>query len=346
MKSRLTVIPPSNAGKEMKRPGRTVTIVLLTALFAPSAFAEGGIRIAEQFGIGYLPLQVMRHERLLEEAGRRQGVDIAPSWTRLGSGSSVNDAILAGEIDIGAGGVGPLLLIWDRTKGEENVHGIAALDSMPLYLTTRNPAVKSLEDFSPADRIALPSVGTSVQARTLQMAAAKTLGSYVALDGITVALPHPEATAAMLSGSAEINAHFGSPPFQYTELDDPNISRVLSSYDVLGGPTTFNLVWTTEKFRSDNPKTYRAFVEALGEAVAFINADKEGAAEIYAEYNEGGDAVAEVLDILNDPEIVFTLEPENTLAYAGFMHDVGALENRPADWKDYFFPEARTGDGS
>lgn len=330
----------------MKRSVRTVTIVLIAALFAPSALAEGGIRIAEQFGIGYLPLQVMRHERLLEDAGRRLGIDIAPSWTQLGSGSSVNDAILADEIDIGAGGVGPLLLVWDRTKGGENVRAIAAMDSMPLYLTTRNPAVKSLEDFSDADRIALPSVGTSLQARTLQMAAAKTLDSYDALDAITVALPHPEATAAMLSGSAEINSHFGSPPFQYSELNDPEISRVLSSYDVLGGPATFTLVWTTESFRSENPKTYQAFLKALREAVSFINRDKEAAAEIYAEYNEGGDAVADILKILDDPEIVFTLAPENTMAYAEFMHGVGALENRPADWKGYFFPEAHAGDGS
>jgi NitT/TauT family transport system substrate-binding protein len=330
----------------MKLSARTGTVALLVGLFATPAFPEGAIRIAEQFGIGYLPLQVMRHEKLIEAAGKRQGIDIVPTWTQLGSGSSVNDAILAGDIDIGAGGVGPLLLIWDRTKGSQNVRGIAALDSMPLYLTTRNPAVKSLEDFTSADRIALPSVGTSVQARTLQIAAAKALGSYDALDGLTVSLPHPEATAAMLSGAGEINAHFGSPPFQYTELDDPDISRILSSYDVLGGSSTFNLVWTTEDFRSNNPKTYKAFVGALREAVDRINADKQAAAAIYAEYSEGGADPGQVLGILNDPEIVFTLEPENTMAYASFMAEVGALENQPESWKDYFFPEARAGNGS
>lgn len=325
---------------------RTVTTAILIGLLATPALAEGAIRIAEQFGIGYLPLQVMRHERLIEEAGKRHGIDIVPTWTRLGSGSSVNDAILAGDIDIGAGGVGPLLLIWDRTRGGLNVRGVAAMNSMPLYLTTRNPAVKSLDDFTGLDSIALPAVGTSIQARTLQIAAAKALGRYDALDGITVSIAHPEATAAMLSGSGEINAHFGSPPFQYTELNDSSISRVLSSYEVLGGPTTFNLVWTTENFRSSNPRTYQAFVEALGEAVRLIKADKGAAARIYAASNDGEDDADQVLDILDDPEIVFTLEPENTMAYASFMHEVGALKSRPEDWKDYFFPEAQAGNGS
>jgi NitT/TauT family transport system substrate-binding protein len=325
---------------------RTVTTAILIGLLATPALAEGEIRIAEQFGIGYLPLQVMRHERLIEEAGKRHGIDIVPTWTRLGSGSSVNDAILAGDIDIGAGGVGPLLLIWDRTRGGLNVRGVAAMNSMPLYLTTRNPAVKSLDDFTDRDRIALPAAVTSIQARTLQIAAAKALGRYDALDGITVSIAHPEATAAMLSGSGEINAHFGSPPFQYTELNDSSISRVLSSYEVLGGPTTFNLVWTTENFRSSNPRTYQAFVEALGEAVRLIKADKEAAAKIYAASNDGEDDADQVLDILDDPEIVFTLEPENTMAYASFMHEVGALKSRPEDWKDYFFPEAQAGNGS
>jgi len=50
---------------------------------------------------------------------------------------------------------------------------------------------------------------------------------------------------------------------------------------VLGGPATFNVLYTTQKFHDDNPKTYRAFYRALSEAAKIINADKKAAAAAY-----------------------------------------------------------------
>ncbi len=325
---------------------RMLTLAVAFGLIAGVARAEGEIRIAEQFGISYLPLQMMRHQNLIEEAGKRQGLDIKVTWSQLASGGPMNDAMLSGSLDIASGGVGPLLLIWDRTKGNLNVKAISAINSMPLYLTTRNPAIKSLKDFTAKDKIALPAVKVSVQARTLQMAAEKLLGKFDALDEFTVSMAHPDATAALMSGATEVNSHFGSPPFQYTQLANPTITRVLISYDVLGGPTTFNLVWGREDFRTKNPKTYKAFRDALAEAVKRINADKPAAAKTYIEANRSKDDPAFILKMLNDPEIVFTLEPQNTMAYAEFMHKVGALKNKAASWKDYMFEEAAAGKGS
>jgi NitT/TauT family transport system substrate-binding protein len=76
-----------------------------------------------------------------------------------------------------------------------------------------------------------------------------------------------------------------------------------------------------------------------------INVDKAHAAALYVETSKSGDDPADILAMLEDPEIVFTTVPENTMAYASFMHRVGALKNRPQSWKDYFFPEAHPGDG-
>src|SRR5262245_27646199 len=78
------------------------------------ASAEGKIRIAQQFGISYLPLHVIRDQALIEKHGKAQGVDIAVEWTRLSGGASINDALLSGSVDIGASGIGPVLTIWDR----------------------------------------------------------------------------------------------------------------------------------------------------------------------------------------------------------------------------------------
>ena len=127
------------------------------------AHAEGRLRIAEQFGVVYLLLNVARDQQLIEKHGKQQGVDVKVEWTQLSGGAAVNDALLSGAIDIAGAGVGPLLTLWDRTHGRQNVKGVASLGNFPYYLVSNNPKVKSIADFSDKDRIALPAVTVSVQ---------------------------------------------------------------------------------------------------------------------------------------------------------------------------------------
>ena len=90
--------------------------LLAGSLVAPAvAQAEGEIRIAEQFGIVYLLLNVVRDQNLIEKYGKQEGIDIKVDWTQLSGGAAVNDALLSGSIDIAGAGTGPLLTIWDRT---------------------------------------------------------------------------------------------------------------------------------------------------------------------------------------------------------------------------------------
>src|SRR5690606_6471807 len=144
--------------------------------------------------------------------------------------------------------------------------------------------------------------------------------------------------AAMLSGGS-ITAHLTSPPFQQQELQDPNIRRILSSYDVLGGKSTFNNIWTTSRFRQENPKTYQAFLNALAEAMELINADKDAAADVFIKQTNSKLDRDFVAKIVKDPENEFTMTPKNTMKYAEFMYKVGALKQKASSWKDYYFPE-------
>jgi len=57
------------------------------------------------------------------------------------------------------------------------------------------------------------------------------------------------------------------------ELADPRVHKVLDSYDVLGGPHTFNTVWANSKFATANPKIMKAFLDALEESMTRIKAD-------------------------------------------------------------------------
>ena len=323
--------------------------MLTTALAAAPAHAEGQIRVAEQFGIVYLMLNVAKDQQFIEKEGRKEGLDIKVDWLKLSGGAAVNDALLTGSVDIAGAGVGPLLTVWDRTHGHQNVKGVTSLGNLPYYLVSNNAAIKSITDFTAKDRIAVPAVDVSVQSRILQYAAAKQWGDkdFKRLDKLTQALPHPDAAAALIAGGTEIDAHFGNPPFQEQELaGNPKAHIVLSSYDVLGGPSSATVLYATQKFRDSNPKTYHAFVLAMADAAQFITANPQAAADIYIRVNQSKLDRNLLVKIITDPKVQFKVAPQNTFGLAQFMYRVGAIKNQPTSWKDYFFDDPVTAGGS
>lgn len=322
--------------------------VLLTAAMASRAEVSE-LRIAQQYGISYLPLMILEDQKLVEKYAKEAGVpDLKVSWSKFAGGNVMNDALLSGSLHFASGGVGPLVTLWAKTRGNYDIRAAAAMNSMPLYLTTRNPDVKTLKDFTAKDKIALPAVKVSIQAVTLQMAAEQAFGEgqHTRLDPLTVSMSHPDGQTAMLSGASEVTAHFTSPPFQYQQLRNPDIRKVISSYEVLGGPATFNLVWTTAKFREENPKVYESFLKAFEEAIAMINKDKKWAAENYLRISKDKDSLENILEMLNDPDIVYTTTPNNVMKYVDFMHKVGSIKVKPESWKEMFFPNAHNLQGS
>jgi NitT/TauT family transport system substrate-binding protein len=314
------------------------------AVTCGAARAEvGEITIAKEYGIGYLPYMIMENKALVEKHAKALGVDnLKVTWQTFGGSGLMQGAMIAGRLDFASSGVPWFLTMWDKLNGQIKSPG--ALDSMPLYLMTRNPAIKTLKDFTEKDKIALPAIKTSVQAMTLQLASAATFGQADAgkLDPLTVSLSHPDGMSALLSGISEINSHFTSPPFQDLEIKDPRVHRVISSYDFTGGATTFIISWTTTKFYQENPKVYQAFTAALEEAQAFIRNNKKEAADIYVAMS--GDkrmTAVDLLAMLNNPEYIFTNVPQNVMKYAAFMYSTGAMKRQPASWKDLFFPNVQ-----
>jgi NitT/TauT family transport system substrate-binding protein len=320
------------------------------ALSASAAAEVDEIRLVRQFGIHYLPLVVMEDQKLVEKHAKANGIpNLKVTWAQLSGGASVNDALLSGAVEFSAGGVGPLIVLWDKSKGGKgDIKAVAAVSDVPMTLLTRNPAVKSIEDFSAQDKIALPAVKTSMQAVTLQMAAAKKWGEseFERLDKLTVSMRHPDATAAMLSGQSEVNSHFTAAPYDFQQMKDPNIKRVFDSYDVYGGPATLILLYATQKFVQENPKATKAVVDAMREADELIKSDRQRAAKIYLGVTKEKTSVAEMVAMLENPKIAFNLAPSATYPVAEFLHRIGRIKNKPASWKDLFFPTAHGLPGS
>jgi NitT/TauT family transport system substrate-binding protein len=325
-------------------------LALVAALWFPGdALAQTKtVRIAKQLGISYLPLTIIEEKKLLEEHGKRLGLDLKTEWVQFTSGAPMNEAIISGNLDFASGGVGPLLTIWGRTRGNIAVKGVAAMNSMPLYLNTINPDVKTIKDFTAKDRIALPAVRVSIQAITLAMAAEKEFGpgQHGKLDPLTASLGHADGLAAMMSGKSEITAHFTSAPFMYQELEDKRVRKVLDSYEVLGGPHTFNVVWATTKFYNENRKVVEAFLAAFEDAMKQIAADPAAAAALWVKAEHARLTPAYIEKIIRLPENEWTMVPKKITAYAEFMNRIGMLQVKPASWRDVFFEDTHKLPGS
>jgi NitT/TauT family transport system substrate-binding protein len=319
----------------------TVSVLLPFLLSAAPALAETSeVHCAQQYGLSYLALMLMEDQKLIEKHAKQQGLpDVKATWAKLGGPGAMNDALLSGGLDFGTGGVPSLITLWAKTKGSPlEVRGVGALNDMPVELITSNPKVKSLRDFTEKDKIAVTTVKISTQALLLEMAVAKEFGEkeYEKLDSLTVSMSHPDAAAALLSGSGSITAHFSAPPFTYQEKAK-GLRPVIDNYEILGGPATFNVVWSTKRFRDQNPKAYAAFVAAFQEATDQINKNKGAAAETYKRMSGTTESIEELVKELNDPKVSFTLEPHRLMVTAAFMHKIGRVKTKPSSWKDLFF---------
>jgi NitT/TauT family transport system substrate-binding protein len=316
-----------------------------------SAQAEAStVRISHGYGILYLPLMVMRDQQLIEKQAQKLGLGaVKTTWLTLDGGNVINDAMLAGNLDIAGTGAPGFITLWSKAQGipRSEVTSLGALSTSSLWLNTNNPAIKSLKDFTPKDKIAVPGIKTSLSAVVLQMAAAKTMGAenYARLDPMTISLSHPDAVGALLSGKTEVTAHFTSPPFSYQEVKDPKIHRILNSSELLGN-ITLDVVFAPKHFAESNPKLTQAFMAAQEEANAYIAANRKGAAEIFLRVSKVKMDQAEVEQMLADPDTQFSTTPKGMMEYVSFMSKARTIKTSPATWTDLFVPAFKSRKGS
>src|SRR5947209_4644079 len=328
----------------MKHPLRTVLCGAMLLASSVAAHAEANqVRFARQLGLGYLQFYVMQDKQMVERQAERAGLKVTAVYSGMGTPTAISDALLSGNVDVVGIGLPSFLTLWDKTRGNMNVRAMMAMNRQPAFLTTRNPNIKSIRDFTDNDRIALPAPKVSVQAIMLEMIAEKTFGpgKFDVLDKLTVGMSHPDGTAAMLSGKLEVTSHFTSAPFQYQQLDaDPAIRKIVSSYDATDGPNTFSVVAAVSRWREANPKLYQIVYDSILEANDFIAASPREAAEIFIRIENAKLPVAFIERLIADPEFSYAPEPENVMKIYRFMHKVRALRVLPARWQELFFPEA------
>jgi len=296
----------------------------------------------------FAPMLLMEHHKLVEKHAKDAGVpDLKAAWLTLMSGGANNDALLSGSLHIVTSGVTNMLLLWAKTNGD--VKAIIGVSGLPYKLVTRNPNIKTIKDYGPSDRIAVPTVRQSIQAITLGIALQKVYGDDKANEKLLpnqVQMGHPDALVALLNPAHEVTSHFASSPFQEIALKNPGIHVVLESKDALGGDGHVALAYGTTKFYQENPKTLKAFLAAYNEAVGMIKSNPKAAAETYLSQVKERATVEEVAALFVQPGAIYQAAPVRTMVYAEYMAKAGFIKPMPKSWKDYFFPLLHDRNGS
>lgn len=314
-------------------------VALATALVATSALggekavAPEKITIAYQPGLGYAPLILMKQQRTIE----KQFPGTQVEWKVLASGTPITQGVLSGDIQIGAVGVGPMLVGWARGV---NWKIIAPLNEGDLWLMAKDPNITTIGDLR-GKRIATPT-NTSIQAVVLRKMAEVKLGNSKAFDSGLLAMDHPDGMQALLSG--QIDAHFTSPPFQFQEK--VRGAHVLArSYNYFGAHS-FLVTVMTQSFYDRYPQFARAFYTNVVKMEDLIKRSPDTVAKILQQDAGGIPTNRQFKQWLVNPALNWTTRPRGLMRTAYFMHRTSQIAKMPGSWRELVFPPVYPTNGS
>ena len=305
-------------------------LFLLIGLFLFSACGKqekATLTIAEQFGIAYAPVQVMKDEGILEAALP----DVQINWVQLGGPTAIREGMLVGEIDIGFVGIGPMLLGIDTGMEWKT---FTALSANEVSFITNRDDIHALADIGPDDRIAVISPGCT-QHVLLCMAADQQFGVPDKFDRQLVSLSHPDAMSAMLAGG-EIVLHITTPPYADLELEN-GMHKILTGQDVMGGEFTFICGVADTKLYDDHREVYDAVQQSLTTAMNRINTNLESAAQTLAPVY-GVDAEM-LYNMMSYNGTIYQKTLTGIEKFAAAMVDMGLISKVPTA-EEYAFPDA------
>ncbi|HSP73172.1 MAG TPA: ABC transporter substrate-binding protein [Gaiellaceae bacterium] len=306
---------------------------LVAATTSGGATGPDHVTIAYQPGMGYAPLIIMRAQHTLENQYPNTKFD----WKVLASGAAVTNGVISGDIQLGAGGIGPFLLGWAKNL---NWKLIAPLNWGDLWLMAKDPNIKTIADLK-GKRVAMPSP-TSIQGFVLRKMAQAKLGDAHALDAGMVSMDHPDGMQALLTG--QVDAHLTSLPYQMQEKI-AGAHVVGRSYQYFGA-SSFLGVSAQQSFYDQNTAFCKQFYADVANAIKLIKANPIKVAHILQDDAGGQPSWRQFKQWMGSPSITYTTRPLGLVRFAHFMNTIGAINKMPASWKDLVFPPVYPTKGS
>jgi NitT/TauT family transport system substrate-binding protein len=317
---------------------RFIALILLL-IPVSHALAEEPVRIGMGFGLAFLPIYICEDLKLVEKYGKNAKLELRPSYQRFLSAGPLQEALANGAIDMAPFGVAPLLAAWEKSKDTpQQIVVISGLTTLPPVLLTNRAEVKTLADFGPADRIAVPSA-SAPQVYLLQMQSEKVLGQHDKLRSQIVVLSHRTAVADLIAAKDSVAGYFSSAPFTELALADGRIHKVLGAGDVVDGKVSFLVLGATKAYIAAHSLVPEVVAKAMDEAARIIHDDPRRAAEIYLAHEPSASFdVAVIASDLGELKDDFGSPVHGIAAFADFMARHGELKSPPQSWKEIVAP--------
>jgi NitT/TauT family transport system substrate-binding protein len=276
---------------------------------------EKTLVIAEQFGLAYAPVQIMKAKGFLNDRLTNYNIQ----WVKLGNASAIRESIIAGELDVGFVGIPPFIIGYDHQTPWKIISG---LSEAPLGLMSSDKKINSLKDIDQQTKIALPQPG-SIQHILLQMAAKKEFNNPKKFDQQLVTMNHPDGMNALLATN-EIRLHFTSPPYLFMEQENKALTLLLEGKEAFGGEFTFIVGVSNEAF-FNNTEAYQAMNEAIERSISFIEDNPEETIEILSDYYDYDQST--LRDYLYHRGIQFNDEIKGLEQFIEFMYETQMIDH-------------------
>jgi len=289
-------------------------LILLMLTLVGCGQEEKTIIIAEQYGLAYAPIQVMKEKGFLDS----KLADHTIEWVKFGNTTAIREAMVADRLDVGFLGIPPFIMGSDKGMDWRIFTG---LSRAPLGLMGKE-SIESLKDIQADERIALPQPG-SIQHILLSMAAERELNDATYFDDQLVTMKHPDGMQVLLTGN-DIDYHFTSPPYLFEEKNQ-GMTEIISGETCFGDEFTFIVGITTPDFHEDEA-AYQALNEALLETLEFMKESPEETLDILENYYDFDRETLETY--VYDSGIVYETEVKGVETFVEFMFRNGYIEKQ------------------
>jgi NitT/TauT family transport system substrate-binding protein len=302
------------------------------------ALAQEQVRIGLGYGFAFLPLYVCEDLKLIEKQAKAAHFEATAKFQHFANSGELHAALAAGQLDMAPFGTAPLLAGALEAKDTSQIVAVSGITSLPLTLVTNRADERSIADFKPNDRIAVPTL-TSPQMYLLQMQSEKTFGKFDHLLDQIVTLPHPQAIAALADNTGQATAYFSSPPFTEIVLRAGNVHAMLNSSDVMNGKSSFLILGAYRSYVRAQPQMAELVAKAIDEAARLIRDDPKRAAQIYLTHEPSATLNGAAMEaIIRDVKDEFGSPVYGVQATADFMGRTGELKGSLRSWKDIAAP--------
>ena len=228
-------------------------------------------------GLGFMPVYVAVDQGFFEKHGLKVNV------STFKGGTEALQAVAGRAVDIGIGGITEPI---DGMIAGQNLKAFLSLANQPIYTWWASPDIETVQDLKDRHaKIAVSTIGSISYHLTRYALQRAGLDPDQDVEYVAVTGGGASQASALIAG--QVDATPTTPP-SHLLLADQGFNLLIQQRDFMS-EYPWEVAYTTEEFIEENPKTVRAFAQALLDATEWAKSHVDEAADITIETMKIGD---------------------------------------------------------